>query len=113
MPNGQYNQKFWHVDRGIPLAMFAGLFIQTAAIIWWAAHLDSRVANLEQGKIARDAQLSSIDAKIVAGDLTRNDLNVRLIHVEDKTSAVLDAVDKMNLKVDRLVEAIQIVKKPF
>ena len=103
--------RFWHLDRGIPLAMIVGMILQTGTVVWWAAHLDSRVGNLEAAKVARDAQLAGIDAKLLAGDSIRNDLNVRLIHVEDKTIAVLDAVAKVDIKVDKLVENISNGKK--
>ncbi len=44
----------WSIDKRIPIAMIAGMLIQTSAIIWWAGRLDSRVETLE----SRDAQYS-------------------------------------------------------
>jgi len=33
----------WHLDRRVPLALIATLFIQTAGAFWWASNISSSV----------------------------------------------------------------------
>jgi hypothetical protein len=37
----------WHLQRGIPVAFILAIVMQTAAFIWGAAKLDSRVGSIE------------------------------------------------------------------
>ena len=37
----------WKIDRKIPVALLFALVLQSAAVVWWAARLDSRVEALE------------------------------------------------------------------
>ena len=40
-------KEHWHVSKSIPVAFILMIMAQTAAIIWGAAKLDSRVAGIE------------------------------------------------------------------
>ena len=37
----------WHLDRKVPITLIFALVIQTGALIWWGATLESRVQSLE------------------------------------------------------------------
>lgn len=37
----------WHIDKRIPAIFIVTVVLQTVAVVWWAAHLDARVKNLE------------------------------------------------------------------
>ena len=37
----------WHFDKRIPVISIAALFMQTAAVVWFIAQMDSRVSRLE------------------------------------------------------------------
>lgn len=40
--------KVWHLEKGIPIATLLAMVLQTAAVVWWASGIDSRVAALEK-----------------------------------------------------------------
>lgn len=83
--------KRWHVGKEIPIALIAGLFIQTAGLIWGASALFSRVDYIERASsVAMVAQVT-IDK--------RQDDDAR--RSEDRIVAQLD---KINTKLDRVME---------
>jgi hypothetical protein len=43
--------RHWHLDRRVPLAMITAIMMQTGVFIWWAAQLSERVNTLERGAI--------------------------------------------------------------
>lgn len=67
--------KKWHLDRRVPLALIATIAFQTAAALWWASSLNIRVDQLERqytalapqgGQIIRlQTQLEGISANIL------------------------------------------------
>jgi hypothetical protein len=38
----------WHLDKRVPVALIFTIFIQTSAIVWWAAGINARVEQLER-----------------------------------------------------------------
>ena len=38
----------WHLSKAVPVALVGASAIQSAAVIWWAATVDSRVTNIEK-----------------------------------------------------------------
>jgi hypothetical protein len=38
----------WHLDKKVPLALIFAIAMQTAAALWWASKVDSRVDALER-----------------------------------------------------------------
>jgi hypothetical protein len=39
--------KRWHLDKRVPLALIFALFMQTIAAAWWASNTDSRLSVVE------------------------------------------------------------------
>lgn len=39
--------KRWHLDKKVPLAIIFALVLQTVGAIWWAAQIDNRVSAIE------------------------------------------------------------------
>lgn len=59
----------WHLDRKVPIALIATLVIQTGTIIWWASSLSERVNTLERQAVAAAPQserLTRVEVKIEA-----------------------------------------------
>lgn len=76
----------WTVDKRIPIALIFALGTQTAAAIWWAAGMASRVEQAEVRVTALEAQK--------AGE--------RLAVLESKIGDVKNQLDRMEGKLDRL-----------
>jgi hypothetical protein len=43
----------WHLDKRVPIAIVLAIFFQTAGIVWFAATLENRVAQLEASQAHR------------------------------------------------------------
>lgn len=82
MNENETTEARWSIDKRIPIAMIAGMLIQTSAIIWWAGRLDSRVETLE----SRDAQYS-----ILLDRMTRT---------EEKLIALKETTSQINAKME-------------
>ncbi len=73
------NDKAWHLDRRVPLALIFAILVQTAGAFWWASSISSRVANLET-QVANQAatnipsveRMTRVETKL---DAMREDVN--------------------------------------
>lgn len=74
-------QQPWQVDRHIPVALLLAMVIQTVGIVWWAATLTGRVAELEQ-KVA-----------------TLQPASERLIRLETRFESVLEKLTEIKAAV--------------
>jgi hypothetical protein len=50
----------WHLDRKVPIALIVALAVQTSAVSWWAATLSARVDLLERQAVAIGPQAERI-----------------------------------------------------
>jgi hypothetical protein len=87
----------WHLDKRVPLAIIMTIFIQTAGIVWWAANLENRVVTLEKANTEIATDLAA--RAIVTG---RQDQSI--VRLETQFLNVVDALQDMNAKLDRLIE---------
>jgi hypothetical protein len=69
--------KRWHLDKRVPLALIFALFMQTIAAAWWASNTDSRLSVVEK----------RLDAAAPQGD--------RLTRVEVKLETVQAGIDEI------------------
>jgi len=44
---GEKPDNQWHLSKAVPVALVAAIAMQSAAAIWWAASINSRVAGIE------------------------------------------------------------------
>lgn len=81
-PERMTQDRHWHLDRKVPLAMMLTIAFQTGFFIWWAAQLSERVNTLERGATLYQPQ----------GD--------RLTRMEVK----IEGVERIMLRLERLIE---------
>ena len=87
-----YDDKHWHLDRRVPIALIITIIMQTIGIVWWAASLSARVETLEH----RFAELGAYQARIVRLEEKQNAVYQRL----DRIEAIQRRID---VKIDRLL----------
>ena len=79
------NREYWHVTKGIPLALILtviGVFIgQTVGGIWYISHLDSRVDNEEKAQLIT----TSVIKELQLGSSTQGE---RMARLEEKVVSV-------------------------
>jgi hypothetical protein len=78
-------QQQWKLDKHIPVAVIFAMLIQTFAVIWWAAQLETRVNVLER-QITQNTMLFD-----------------RVSRVEEKVSGLREASQRIEQKLDTLV----------
>jgi hypothetical protein len=67
LPNPMTQDRHWHLDRKVPLAMMLTIAFQTGIFIWWAAQLSERVNTLERSAVTyapNDQRLTRMEVKI-------------------------------------------------
>ena len=75
----------WTIDKHIPVALIFAMMMQTFAVIWWAAQLETRVNVLEN-------------------QLTQNTMLIdRVSRVEEKVSSLREASLRIEQKLDRMI----------
>jgi len=78
----------WHVDRGIPLALIFAALTQLIVIVWGAASISARTAQLEGGQT--QLYLAQKEAALIATAQTE-----RVIRVEEKLNALTVSVSEL------------------
>lgn len=48
--------KHWHLDKKVPIALIFAMAVQTGTFVWWAASLSERVNYLERSSLAAAQQ---------------------------------------------------------
>ena len=79
------DDRAWHLDKRVPIAMIITLALQTCAIVWWAATVQSRVEVLEKKVDRTEGQ---------AGQIIR--LEDRLDHIAETLARIERALSKNN-----------------
>ena len=51
----------WHLDKRVPIALIFTIALQTAAAIWWAANINSRLDFNEVSDASQDSRLQSLE----------------------------------------------------
>lgn len=82
MPDMQQDRE-WHLDKKVPLALILTIILQTGAMLWWAASLSERVNNLERTQTATAPQAD------------------RLTRVEVKIESIVDGVSEIKRLIRR------------
>ena len=60
----------WHLDKRVPIALIFTIIVQTAGLVWWASSLTERVNTLE-----RRADASAPQAERI----TRLEVNIEVV----------------------------------
>jgi hypothetical protein len=68
------NDRAWHLDRRVPIALILALFAQTGSFIWWASGINQRVSALEEKQT-----IQSASAPMQSDRLTRVETKVETI----------------------------------
>ena len=61
------DNKRWHLDKRVPLALIVTIVVQTAGLVWWASSLSERVNSLERTREATAPQgdrLTRVEVKL-------------------------------------------------
>lgn len=76
----------WHLDRRVPIALIIALGVQTSAVSWWAATLSARVDLLERQALAIGPQAE------------------RIIRLEGKVDGITTGLWEIKALIDRRPE---------
>jgi hypothetical protein len=79
MGNQMQQDREWHLDKKVPLALIVTLLLQSGAFIWWAAKADNRIDNLER--------TSALSAPVIE----------RVVRLETKVDAIGDSINDMKV----------------
>ncbi len=86
LPERRRSVDSWHLDKKVPIAIIAAIFVQCGTVIWWAASVDKRIETLEG---ARAEQASLI---------------VRTARLEENVNALKESSVRIERKLDYLIE---------
>lgn len=88
----------WLLDKRINVGLVLGMVVQMMGFGWYAAKIDSRVEQLE-------LRTTNQEGRLVTFDKEARDVSIRLIRLEEKTSAVLEILRRIETQVDRQTPA--------
>lgn len=97
MINPGKDDRTWHVDKRIPLALILVIVIQTGGAFWWASGVQSAIENAKENRDRLELRLTRVE-------LARDDISARLIRLEEKLSGTNSTLDEILRTVRRLKE---------
>jgi Tfp pilus assembly protein PilN len=93
MSNG-YDDRHWHLDKRVPIALIITILMQTVGIVWWAASLSERVTALEN----RFQDLRTHQGRIVRLEEKQTAVHQRLDRIETIQRRIENKIDRLLLK---------------
>ena len=79
MGSDMQQDREWHLDKKVPLALIVTLILQSGTFIWWAAKADNRLDNLER--------LSAISSPQIE----------RIVKIETKMDSIVDNLNDVKV----------------
>jgi uncharacterized coiled-coil protein SlyX len=76
-------EKYWHLDKRVPIAIIVALFFQSASAFWFASNLSTRVEVLERRVDNQNRRIEVVDDAI-------HRLEVGLTSVGEKLNFLID-----------------------
>lgn len=83
----------FHIDKRVPIALIVTIVVQTAGIVWWAAGIQ---AAQEQAAV----NVARIETRVDRIDTARDDLNTRVIRIEEKLVGQTDMLQRILRSVE-------------
>jgi len=83
----------FHIDKRVPIALIVTIVVQTAGIVWWAAGIQ---ATQEQAAV----NVARIETRVDRIDTARDDLNTRVIRIEEKLVGQTDMLQRILRSVE-------------
>lgn len=91
--NGTPDDRRWHLDRRVPIALIVTLLIQAAAALWWARGAEDRIFKLE-------AETAGLVQSLATATDRLTELRERVIRIEGLTENVSRSLDKIDRKLE-------------
>lgn len=91
------DENAWHLDKRVPIATIAAIFMQAVAFGWMASSMDSRIQALEmftrEIKSARlTERMSVIESASIETGKKFEHIDIQLSRLEDKVDRIADRV---------------------
>ncbi len=83
----------FHIDKRVPVALIVTIVVQTAGAVWWAASLQAA-----QEQAALNA--ARIETRVDRIETSRDDLNTRVIRIEEKLVGQTDMLQRILRSVE-------------
>lgn len=84
-PEKESDDKKWHLDRRLPVALLFTILLQTCGVVWWAS-------GQEKDNRFQDQAIAELKARASESDHSRQDTDQRLARVEEKLGSVVDVL---------------------
>lgn len=75
------------------LTLLAGLMVQAAGTVWWAASLNGKVTNLED-------RFGSIEDEQRAQDRALANINTLMARLDERTAQMVTTMDRLEKRLD-------------
>ena len=103
----------WHLSKGVPITLIIALLIQTSAIVWWAASMESNVEVNTRSIVSNGEGIEKLEVRVDlmrdesakrAVQLGRIEANQRAIKatIEANQRATQATLDKMDRTLERI-----------
>lgn len=90
------SQGGWHLDKRLPIALIVTLFLQSAAIIWWAATTSTRLDQVEAHVNSLKASQSTLMTELAAQGRADVAISEQLIATNAALGLLRDDVRETN-----------------
>lgn len=92
----------WHLSKGVPITLIIAILIQTSAIVWWAASMQSNVEVNSRSINANGSGIEKLETRIetMRADSARRD--VQFGRIEANQQAMKASLGKVERALEKL-----------
>lgn len=88
------DERQWHLDKRVPVAIIIAILVQTGGMVWWASNLTARVSTLEERQTEQRDQIRD-------GARAGQDTSTSLARLEEAVKALKEAQSEGFARIER------------
>lgn len=97
----------FQIDKRVPVALIVTLLLQTGAAVWWASGMSAAQEQniIDQKRI--ESRVERIESARDDDRRTANDLNARVIRIEEKLIGQTEKLDDQAETLQRILRSVE------
>jgi septal ring factor EnvC (AmiA/AmiB activator) len=94
----------WHLNKSVPVSLIMAMFLQSAAAIWWASSIESRVGSIAKSDDAQAQQIRTVETSVQSQAVEAATLTAQLPALNDALDEVRTSQHETNDLLRQLTE---------
>lgn len=85
----------WHADKRVPIALIFAIFMQSGAVIWWAADMSRKVNQIIDTQAEDRVRISRNSSNVAALSRSEAAMDQRLVNIESSQVRIENSLSEI------------------